>query len=181
MAVFNCLFAIICIFCMLMLGLNLAFAENVPRFWFNQRANEYQGTLNEFITMKTTTERVIAPHQPYVPCIPHQFYPTRSRRSLYFRRKKFVTIFPINIYEQNVNNIPKPDYNHYGGYYCGNERPNQQSQQSVNNNLFPISNIFNGIFGINRNAVPLSSSDNGDIEIRPVRESNNNDHNTEEV
>lgn len=167
-----------------MIGLSVSTPQSVPKFWFENRNNVYQGTVDEFLAIKTTTERVIGPHHSQIPCIPHQFHPSRSKRSPHYKKKKVVPVYPINIYEQHINqfvqseNVAKPEYNHYGGYYCGNEKPVHQTQQPVhNNNFFPFLNIFNGILGVKRAAVDASPADYHNIGTRPVYDLNYRDNN----
>lgn len=180
------IFSILCI-----ITISKAFPQSIQRILYNQRNDAYssqqnehiQGTVDEFLAIKTTTERII---QPYGPCIPEQYHQKRNKRSTYNKKKRLITVYPVNIYQQNIHNVVpavnavKPSYNHYGGYHCGNKRPTYSVQQPAHGNGFPtFSNIFNGIFGKNSNAVaaypPVSPG------ARPVHEVNDHDHNPQEV
>lgn len=166
-----------------------AFPQSFQRILVDQRNDGYssqqnehiQGTVDEFLAIKTTTERII---QPYGPCIPEQYYPRRNKRSSHNKKKRLITVYPVNIYQQNVHNVVpavnavKPSYNHYGGYYCGNKGPTYPIQQPAHGNGFPtLSNVFNEIFGKNTNAAAASASSG----FRPVHEVNDHDHNPKEV
>lgn len=95
-----------------------------------------QGSIDEFLAIRTTTERTSKPK----PCIPQQFYPPRHMRSPHFNGK-IITVYPGNVQNQNVlqagypSNSARPPYNAYGGYFCANQKPTRPVKQPVNNNF----------------------------------------------
>ena len=134
--------------------------------YLSQQSGNRQGTIDEFLAIRSTTE---AYNQLQEPCYPQQ-YARRNKRSPHFKRKRVVSIYPVHINYQNVNNVAqKPPYSHYGGYYCGNSQP--YVKPPVHNNLLShITNLFfGGIFDENSQQGG-SSVDNSDI--RPVYENN---------
>lgn len=157
-----------------------ALPQDYGRFFLNFGGNQQipprQGSIDEFLALKPTTASPIN----HKPCIPSQYY----SRGIFNKKKNpnplyalYPAIYPINIYEQNINNIVpvnsvKPIYNGFGGYYCGNQVPLQPEpiHQPVHNNFFShFSNLFGGIFGTNTNVISASP---GESNVKPVHEDN---------
>lgn len=132
------------------------------------------------------------PHQPQInpnvqePCVPHQIYPRRDKRSPHFKKNIFRPFYPVNIYEQHINNIVpivnsvRPPCNN--GYLYGNHKPQVPIQQPIYNNNFwsHFPNIFGGVFGANTNIVSAAPTGVSD-DIRPVNEDNDHNNNPNEV
>lgn len=164
-----------------------AFPQDNGRILFNlfsgaQQIPYRQGSIDEFLALRPSTPN---PNDKE-PCIPHQFHP-RNKRSPHFNKNMLRPLYPVNIYEQNIHNIvpivnsAKPPYNNYGGYYCGNHKPQRPIQQPVHNNFWShFSNIFGGVFGPNANVISAAPTAVGN-DVRPVHEDNDHDNNPNEV
>lgn len=136
--------------------------SNGPSVYRDNQDTYRQGSIDEFLALKKTTKN---PNE-YKPCIPIQYYPNREKRSLHFKNKILYPLYPVNVYQENINNAPsiashqKPPYNAYGGYYCGspvsvNHKPSRPipqpvlrpDQQLAQNDLW--SQLFSGFIGKN--------------------------------
>lgn len=133
----------------------------------SQHHKQRQGTIDEFLAIRTTTERLSPQHEP---CYP-QMYPIRNKRSPHFKRKRVITAYPypypypVYVNYQNANNIlpTKPPYSPYGGYYCGNSQ--SYTKPPVHNSL--LSHLFGNIFDVSSQQ---GTSSVGNNDIRPVYE-----------
>lgn len=161
-------YLILCILSILLIEIN----ESKPQYdgrilfsggnnaYFTQQNDPRQGTLDEFLAIRSTTER-LSPQQE--PCYPQQ-YSRRHKRSPHFKRKRIVSIYPVYPNYQNVNsNVPtKPPYSPYGGYYCGNSPP--YVRPPAHSNL--LSQLFGSVFDVSAQQVQPS----GNNDVRPVYE-----------
>lgn len=171
------------ILCIFIIEINEAKPQYDARILFNRVNGRYssqqngyrQGTLDEFLAIRSTTERPSAQQEP---CYPQQ-YERRNKRSPHFKRKRIVSIYPV-IINNNHQYVPtKPPYSHYGGYFCGNNHPYVSVRPPIHNNLLShISNLFLGIFD---ESSQYGASSSGNNEIRPVHESNESDNVQNEV
>lgn len=182
-----------CFFCVILV-LEITFNEALPqdfgRILFNldgsQQNQHRQGSIDEFIALRPSTSKPIDNR----PCIPHQYH-SRTKRSPIFNKKKYYPVYPaypafypVNIYEQNINNVVpvnsvKPVYNGHGGYPCGNYVQPQPHpiQQPVHNNIWShFSNLFGGVFGTNTNVIAASPPHSGAFDVKPVHEDNHENH-----
>lgn len=157
--------------------------RSILNFGGSDQQNLYrQGSINEFLALRPSHL-----NQNDKPCVPQQFYPVRiPHRKINMLRPLYV----VNNYEQNINNNvapvvnhAKPPYNSYGGYFCGNQRPQRPIQQPIyNNNPFwsHFSNIFSGVVGPNTNVVAAALSTPGS-GTKPAHEDNDHNNNPNEV
>lgn len=172
-----------CIVFIVLSVLEAIIIEAYPQDFGFAQQNQYhrQGSIDEFLALKPVTTN------PNEPCIPLQFYPPRNKRSPHFQKNMLRPVYPVNIYQQTIHNVvpianpAKPPYNSYGGYYCGNYKPQHPIQQPVHNNFWShFSNGFGGIFGTNTNVVnpdPIAAGSN----MRPVHEATDHNNNPNEV
>lgn len=178
MTYFN--YLILCILCVCLAKIYEAKPQYDGRTFFNwgnsggysPQSNRYQqGTLEEFLAIRSTTERPIANY----PCYPQQ-YSRRTKRSPHHKRKRVFAVYPVVVNQNNHNNnqyVPtRPPYSHMGGYYCGNNQLNVGYQPSHHNLLSQITNLFVGFFDENS---PYSGPAAGNHDIKPVHESNESD------
>lgn len=136
-----------------------------------------QGSIDEFLAQRPSNLN----QNGKEPCIPQQFYP-RSKRSPHFNRHMLRPLYPVNIYQQNINNVAnhaRPPYNSYGGYYCGNNKPHRPIQQPGHNNN-PLWSHFPNIFGVGTNTNVIASAPPSS-NVKPVHEANDHDNNPNEV
>lgn len=161
------IYFILCILSIFLIELN----ESKPQYdgrilfsggnngYFSQPNSPRQGTIDEFLAIRSTTERLTPQLDP---CYP-QPYPRRHKRSPHFKRKRIVSTYPAYASYPNGNSIvpTRAPYSHYGGYYCGNGPPYIVKPPGQSHLL---SQLFGSIFGVSSQQGPPNN------DVRPVYE-----------
>lgn len=104
---------------------------------FEQQSPYRQGSIDEFLALRPTKPNNLSGQEP---CFPLQFYPIRNKRSSQFKNNMLRPVYHLNSNVQHINkpnmNLAKPPYHHYGGYFCGNQKPQRPIQKPGQSNKF---------------------------------------------
>lgn len=104
---------------------------------FEQQSPYRQGSIDEFLAPRPTKPTNLSGQEA---CFPLQFYPIRNKRSSQFKNNMLRPVYYLNSNGQHINkpnmNLAKPPYNGYGGYFCGNQKPQRPIQKPGHGNKF---------------------------------------------